>query len=200
MRPRIIDRYFTILNDELDYPAEILLTGAAAGSLFGYIRPSLDVDFEIRIKGKKKDETLIHEAIKKASTKSGIAANYSGDISHWSMISFLDYRNHTLPYKKLGRLEIKLIAPEYWTIGKMARFLELDIRDMVKVIRKRKLSPNQLARLWGRAMEASSLSLASWQFRDHVIYFFDRYGKRVWGKKFDPLCAISLFKRSGSIL
>ncbi len=196
----MIDRFFTTLDGELNQPAEILLTGAAAGSLFGHIRPSLDVDFEIRIKGKKRHAELVRRAIQKASARAGIAANYSEDIGHWSMISYLDYRKHTLPYKKLGRLEIKLIAPEYWTIGKMARFLELDIRDLVKIIRKRKLSALRLAQLWGRALRASPLSLASGQFRDHIVCFFNRYGKTAWGKEFDSHRAISLFKRTGSIL
>jgi len=201
MRKALIHQFFKELDRELKRPAEIILTGAAAGTLFGHLRPSLDVDFEIWLKGRKggRERTHLGEAIERASAQTGIAANYSEDIGHWSMVSYLDYRKHTLPYKKLGRLEIKLIAPEYWTIGKVARFLELDNRDLIKVIKKKKLSAPGLARLWGRALRQSPLSLASGQFRDHVIYFFARSGKSAWGKGFDPASATHLFQKAAGI-
>lgn len=201
MNPKLIERFFVELDRELARPAGIILTGAACGVLYGNIRPSLDIDFEIRFKGKKTSGRpgLLRRAVEKASAAAGLAANYSEDIGHWSMISFLDYRRHTLPFKKIGALEIGLMAPEYWTIGKMGRFLELDIRDMVKIIQKKKLPAPRLAKLWGKALARSPLSLASGQFRDHVIYFFNRHGKLAWGKGFQADRTMALFKKTAGI-
>ncbi|MDP2644031.1 MAG: hypothetical protein Q8P24_03770 [Desulfobacterales bacterium] len=53
----------------------------------------------------------------------------------------------------------------------MIRFLEADMRDMVKVIWRRKISAATLIRLWARALRRSALSLEAGQFREHVHYF-----------------------------
>lgn len=197
MKKSFVERYFREFDRQWGRPAEIILTGAAAGALLGHVRPSLDIDFEIRtVKAKG---ASLDEAIRRVSEKTGITVNYSEDISHWSMIDLLDYRKTALPYKTIGKLRIKLMAPEYWTIGKMGRFIEPDIRDLVKIIRKRKLSQERLIRLWGRALRSSPLSLASGQFRGHVVDFVKSYGKSLWGKNFDPDKAIAVFQRAARI-
>ena len=178
-------------------PATVILTGAAAGSLFGHVRPSLDIDFEIQTG--RSEAASLEEAIQKISEKTGITANYSEDISHGSMIDFLGYRKTALPYRQIGKLRIKLISPEYWTLGKMGRFIEPDIRDLVKVIKKKKLAAERLILLWGRALRSSPLSLASRQFRDHVIFFLKTRGKTAWGKRFDAGKAIALFRHTARI-
>ena len=198
MKKNFVDRFFVELDRELGRPAEIILTGAALGALMGNIRPSLDIDFEIKVKGSKK-RNLVHEAIRRASSKIGITVNYSEDIGHWSMISYLDYRKSAVPYQTIGRLRIKLMAPAHWTIGKMTRFLEIDIQDLLKVIKKKKLKANPLIRFWGRALRSSPLSMTSGHFRNHVVFFLRQYGKFLWGSGFDLDHSITLFKRSAGI-
>ena len=199
MKKNLTERFFAELDRELGRPAEIILTGAAAGSLLGSIRPSLDIDFEIRVKGKApataQKNAAVAEAIQKASAKTGIDVNYSEDIGHWSMIDYLNYRQTAVPYKTIGRLKVKLMASGHWTIGKMARFLEIDVNDLVKVIKKKKLAARDLILLWSRALKASPLSPALETFRDHVVYFLEKHGKSVWGKNFDPDEAVFLFRR-----
>ena len=196
MRKNLIDRFFRELDREWKRPAQIILTGAAAGALLGHVRPSMDVDFEIHIpKRKKNGVPSLEDAIRCVSDKTGVQVNYSEDISHWSMINFLDYRKKALPYKKIGRLEIKIMSPEYWTIGKMTRYLEIDIQDMVKIIRKREIRPEVLIKLWIKALISSPLSLSLSQFRDHVNDFLKRYGKKIWGKNFEAQRAITLFNQ-----
>lgn len=197
MKRSFIERFFRELDGEWGRPAEIILTGAAAGALLGHVRSSVDIDFEIRTK--KHTDVSLDEVIRKVSEKTGIPANYSEDISHWSMIDFLDYRKRSLPYKRIGKLRIKLMAPEYWTIGKMGRFVEPDIRDLVSVIKKRKLAARRLIQLWSRALRSSPLSLASKEFRDHVIDFLKNYGRSAWGKKFEAEKAVALFRRLARI-
>ena len=176
----------------------MIITGAAAGMLFGHSRPSLDIDFEIRPKGNPSAEYMKYteDTIKAISSNLGIDINYSEDISHWSMIDFLEYRAKAISYKKIGDLNIKLIAPEYWTIGKMARFYEIDIQDMVHVIKKKKLKAMDLIQLWIRALKASPLSLTKRRFVDHVRTFVKTYGKRTWGRDFEAELALKKFNKA----
>lgn len=198
MKPRTPDLFFEKLDEALQCPVEVILTGAQAAALMGHIRPSLDIDFEIKVRGAQ-GPAGIEEAVKTASGKMGLAVNYSQDISHWSMIDFLDYRKKARLYKTIGRVTVKVISPEHWTIGKMGRFLEIDIRDLLKVIQKQKLAPDPLIRLWARALRASPLSLEKGRFRDHVGYFLKKYGRKLWGKGFHSEKAVQNFKRQAGV-
>ncbi len=197
MNKHQIDLFFKTLNQELGLKGVVILTGASAGSLMGHIRPSFDIDFEIRLANKSEQaKTKLQTSIDKAAKIAGVAVNFSENIGGWSRINYLDYRKTAVPYKIIGNLEIKLIAAEYWTIGKMARFLELDIQDMIKIIKKKKLKPETLIRIWAKAVRASDLSLELGQFRDHVIYFFKHYGTKLWGSAIEPDTLIAKFQRA----
>ena len=187
MKQRQIDLFFKVLDAELGKKGEVILVGASAGSLMGHVRPSADIDFEIRLKSSSSANAKagLADAIRKASVVAGVAVNYSENVGGWSRINYLDYRKTAFSYKNFGKLRVKIIAPPYWTIGKMARFLELDIQDIAKIIRAKKISSQVLIRVWAKALKASDLSLELGQFRDHVFYFLKRYGKRLWGKDFD---------------
>ena len=201
MKKTLILRFFKELDRELKCPAEIILTGAAAGSLLGVVRPSLDIDFEIRTRAAKRTENFsgIRNAIQKAAEKAGIAVNYSEDIGHWSMIDLLDYRQSALPYRQIGRLHLKVMEPSHWTIGKMGRFLEMDIRDMIRMIKRKKLKPEGLITLWARALRSSPLSLNLEIFSRNVTYFIRHCGKRVWGKAFRADKMMTLFEKTAGI-
>ena len=202
MIPRTLDLFFETFDESLQSPAEVILTGAQAAALMGHLRPSLDVDFEIRLKGRGKgpqNSARVEAAVNRASTATGLAANYSQDISHWSMIDFLDYRKKARLYKTIGRVTVKFLSPEHWTIGKLGRFLEIDIRDLLKVIQKQKLGPNRLTALWARAFRRSPLSLEKGRFRDHVFYFLKKYGKKLWGRGFNLGQTLQDFKRQAGL-
>ena len=201
MKQRQIDFFFKTLDRQWQKPAEIILLGAAAGSLMGNVRPSLDIDFEIRTRRQKDPEIrkMLEDAIRAASQVTGVAVNYSGNVAGWSRIAFLDYRRKALAYKKIGKLTIKIMRPEYWTLGKMARFLELDIQDMIKIIKAKKLTPGVLTDIWARAVCASDLSLELGQFRDHIVYFIRKYGKQVWGRQADLENIVWRFKKKAGL-
>ncbi len=198
MRKNIIDLFFIELDRGLSTPACVILTGAAAGAIYGNVRQSADIDFEIRLKRKKRDQNqdeILQDLIREVSSKLGIAANYSDDISRWSMIHYLNYRKSSVPYKKIGRMDIRLMAPENWTIGKMTRFFEIDVKDMVKVIKKKRLRAGRLVSLWARAFCVSPLSLTKGLFRRNVENFLNMHGKELWGTAFDRQKAIHDFRR-----
>lgn len=178
----------------------MILTGAAAGAIYGSVRHSVDIDFEIRLKGKARKgaesrDEVVRGLIGEVSSKLGIAANYSDDIGHWSMIDYLNYRKASMPYKRIGKLDVRLMAPEYWTIGKMTRFLEIDVKDIIKVIKKKGLRPERLVSLWARALRASRLSLTKGRFQRNVDHFLNVHGNRLWGSAFDKQKAIADFKK-----
>lgn len=202
MRRRTIDSFFAELDRELARPARVILTGAACGSLMGHIRPSLDVDFEIRPEGAGKrplDPDALAAAVQKASRRTGLAAQYATDISRWSMIDYLDYRKTAVAYKTIGRLKIQLIAPAYWTIGKMARFLTSDIADMRKIIRSKRIPSVRLIRIWAKALRSSDPCLESRLFRDHVQAFLAQNSRRLWGSRSSADKNIALFRRLARI-
>ncbi len=200
MTPRVIHRFFKALDQELGRPSRIILTGAACGSLMGHIRPSLDIDFEIRFLSRPHPSPeRVERAVRTAAAQTGVAVNYAGDISRWSMVSYLDYRRTAVPYRVFGRCEVRLIAPEFWTIGKMTRFLEPDIRDMVRIIRSKRLPAAELLKVWSRALRSSELSAETRLFRDHVRTFLKLHAKHIWGKSSDPESLARSFDRLASI-
>jgi len=83
MRENIIDLFFIELDRGLSTPARVILTGAAAGAIYGNVRQSVDIDFEIRFKrkGSKGDQDeILQDLIREISSKLGIAANYSDQL------------------------------------------------------------------------------------------------------------------------
>ena len=199
MNPRQIDRFFTVVGRQLTRPARAIVTGAAAGALWGHVRPSLDIDFGIRVLGGAKGWAEVEAAVEEAKKLTGIDANYAVDIDRWGAITLLDYDRHTHPYKTFGRLNVELLDPAYWTIGKLSRSLDTDIQDVIAVLRHRNSQLEPLVRLWGRALRQSPRSVACTQFRHHVEHFLRTCGRRIWGQAFDPQRAIATFHRHASM-
>lgn len=196
MKPSDIDIFFTELDRALRIPSVIILTGASAGMLMGHIRPSLDIDFEIRPVEENKKLRLgdnLPQAIQAATRRVPVAVDYSGDISQWSQIDFLDYRKTALDYKQIGKLQIKIISPEYWTIGKMTRFVAQDIEDIKIIIKSKKIKSIPLINLWAKALTSSELSLARSSFKRHVHDFITTYAQPLW--KQNPLPLIKHFNQ-----
>ncbi len=200
MNKKQIDRFFRFVAQGVNQPVKIILTGAAAGTLLGHVRPSLDIDFGVELIGKsKRGWQEVEEAIARAQKATGISVNYAQDIDRWGSISLLDYRRHLRPYRTFGKLRVTLLDPAYWTIGKMTRFLDSDRRDIAEIISSEGVSPQKLIRLWGRALRRSPRSTASFQFREHVEYFIREHGKSIWGKGFNPERSVQLFQTEAGI-
>ncbi len=178
----------------------MILTGAAAGSLWGHIRPSQDIDFGVRLaRATPKGWRDFQAAVDRAAQRTGLQVNYAQDIDRWSAITLLDYRRHTAPYRRFGALEVRLLEPAYWSIGKMGRYFDLDVQDLIAVLKRQKVPPGALARLWARALLASPVSPALFQFRTQVEHFLRTYGRTVWGRTFNAEAAIARFQRHARI-
>ena len=197
MSPRQIDRFFRTLAKVLDEPATVILTGAAAGSLWGHVRPSLDIDFAIRPARRSPQAwARIEQAIARASRLTGITVNFAEDIDRWSAVTYLDYQAHARPYRRFGRLDVRLLEPAYWSIGKVTRYWESDAKDLAEVLRRHRVAPETLARLWARAIRASPRSPELIACRRHAEHFFLTFGVRVWGPAFQAERTIQQFHRA----
>lgn len=200
MNPRAIDRFFKTLAKEFAGSATIIVTGAAAGSLWGHIRPSQDIDFGVQLGGKSRAGwERFQAAVSRTVQRTGIQVNYAEDIDRWSSITLLDYRRHTVLYRRVGTLRIRLLDPVYWSIGKLGRYYGFDIDDVVTVLRRQKVPAASAITVWAKALRASPRSTAITQFRSQVEHFLQVYGKTVWGRSFDPEAAIRRFHRIAGI-
>lgn len=200
MNRKEIERFFKGIAMDFRGEATVFLTGAAAGSVMGGVRPSLDVDFGIQLKSRDpKVWNQLVSAIEKNKTLTGLGTNYDEDIDRWGMITLLDYKKHTKAFKRFGSLAVRVLEPAYWSIGKMTRYLDPDVQDMVAVFKAQKTPAVKLAKLWGKALKASPRSEALSTFRKQVEHFLRAYGPGIWGKKFEASKAIAEFYRSAGL-
>jgi hypothetical protein len=200
MDRRQIDRFFKIVDAEIRQDAKVILTGAAAGTIWGCTRPSLDIDFAVELRSFSETHwKQLESAIRKAIDETGIQANYAEDIDRWGMVTLLDYKNNIKLYRKYDKLVLWVLDPAYWSIGKMTRFLNPDIQDMIQVFSKKKIPPTRLAEVWGKALRASPRSMVLEKFRRQVESFFESYGTKIWGRSFNSMKTIRQFHRSAGI-
>jgi hypothetical protein len=200
MTPRAIERFFQRLAAEFGGRATIIVTGAAAGSLWGHIRASQDIDFGVQLSGRRSGRwEQFQAAVDRTVQRTGIQVNYAEDLDRWSSITLLDYRRHTRPYRRFGALDVRLLEPAYWAIGKLGRYFDLDVDDLVHVLRRTRVPPAAALRLWASALRASPRSTALAQYRRQVEHFLATHGPSVWGRDFDVEAAIRRFQRAAGI-
>jgi hypothetical protein len=192
---RQIERFLATLAAEMRTPARAYVTGAAAAALWGGVRPSQDIDLGIETS----DWETAQRAVERTTRLTGIPANVAEDIDRWGMITLLDYRASSRRYRRFGKLDVRLLHPTNWSIGKLTRYLDPDIRDVITVFRRQEVTFDAASRLWGRALRASPPSTVQFQFRRNVQDFFASHGRSVWGKDFDPQAALRAFERAARI-
>lgn len=201
MNPKQINKFFKVFSQNIKglstKKIRVILTGAAAGNLMGGNRPSIDIDFCLEYNNKYAQD--IENAVKQASKVTGIAVNFSEDIDRWSQITYLNYKQHYKPYKTFGIIEVSILTPAYWAIGKIARYIDTDVDDLIKVLRANFVSPKALAKLLGKALLESPRSSASFAFKTHVEHFFKAYGVTIWGKAFNLEECLNAFYKASHI-
>ncbi len=158
MNTRAVDAFFKAVSQELHTPLVVVLTGGIAASLLGDARVTDDVDFAIQ-KFVKKHLPSIENTLEQAAKRHGVIIQYSTDIDRWSQVSYLDWSKHSRPHKKFGHLEVRVLDPYYWSIGKIARGMTRDLKDLRAVIKKQKLDLAKLAKLWAKALKNSPSSI-----------------------------------------
>lgn len=190
MKPQDIDRFFEDLGRRLGRPIQILLTGGAAAILQGVSRATFDIDFEVHFKktppGRAEMKTgwdAVQKAIAETSRATGIVAQYSEDIDHWSSIA-MPVKDSRL-YRRFRKVEVRLLDPAVWAIGKLARYLASDIQDLRTVLKKADKSPRRTVKLWGAALGISPPSSSQSTFPRQVERFLENHAREIWGSKTD---------------
>ena len=196
MSPEQIERFFRLLAREFSHPATVILTGAAAGSLMGHVRPSLDIDFAIwAARDRDASWAAIEQAVERVGRLTGIRPHYAEDIDRWSSVILHDYRRRSRLYRRFGKLEVRVLDPAAWAIGKLSRSLPQDIRDLVAVLSQQRSSAAQLVSYWAKALRLSPRSQALTLFRNHVEDFLHTHGADIWGRSFDAEKTIRRFRQ-----
>lgn len=200
MTPRQIERVMSTFAAELGIPARAYLTGAAAAALWGRVRPSYDVDLGLEPRHKSQASwAAVQRAVERTTRRTGVAVSVAEDIDRWGMITLLDYKRTSRRYRKFGLLELRLLHPANWSIGKLTRGSDPDLRDVAEVFRRQHVPVARASGTWGRALRASPASTAQFQFRRNVERFLRERGRRIWGSTFDAEKATAAFWRAARI-
>lgn len=181
MKRQQVDQFFAELSKQWSHLTRILLVGGAGALVMGGVRPTLDVDFEVQFLSKQNSWDLFQEAVRAATQKVGIEAQYAESIERWSSVTLGDYRNHVERVGTYGKLEVCVLDPEYWSIGKMARYWDQDVQDMIAVFKRRKPDPMKLAQIWTDAIRHSPKSTQLMLAKKQALHFFKTFGEEIWG-------------------
>lgn len=193
MKIREVRQFFDELDKRINVPIRVILTGGAAAVLQGVSRATFDIDFELQLR--KTDELeKIQKAIEETGRVTGIIPQYAEDIDRWSSIALPGKKSRR--YAKIGKIEVRLLDPTYWAIGKFSRYLSSDVQDLLTVFRHTKIKPESLARLLGKALGLSPASSSQTIFRRQVESFFDSYTGDIWGSSTDPVMLKNIFLAS----
>jgi hypothetical protein len=195
-----IHRFFDDLGRRIDRPVQVLLTGGAAGILQGVKRATLDIDFEIRLKSAAREShagdpwEAVQSAIEASARATGITPQYDEDIDSWSSIALPSKRSRL--YRRFGKVEVRILDPVLWAIGKLTRYLSTDIQDLRIVLKNANTSPTGAVKLWGNALGISPASSSQSTFRKQVETFLDQYAREIWGPDADSAELKRLFLTS----
>ena len=190
MKAGDIHRFFQDLNLRLDRPVQIVLTGGAAAILQGTSRATFDIDFEVRLKKVVRKSAnpggawdVVQRAIDETVQATGIAAQYVEDIGQWSSI-VLPAKESRL-YRRFGKVEVRILNPGLWAIGKLARYLSTDVQDLRIVLKTANTRPKAMVKLWGTALGISPASSSQATFRKQVESFLDQHAHEIWKDRAD---------------
>ena len=197
---RDVESFFTEVDSRIDFPLRVILTGGAAGILYGMERATFDIDFEAEIivkEGNKGSWDDLQKALEEVSAVTRITPQYADDIDRWSSIA-LPSKNSSF-YKKIGKIEIRILEPSLWAIGKLTRYLSSDVEDLATVLKYKTSDGKSCVRRWGEALAISPPSSAQAMFRRQVERFLDDYAKIIWGEKISAESLKKLFIESARL-
>lgn len=179
-----IDNFFSELSKVYKSKAEIILTGGAAAAILGGVRPTLDIDFEVKLANPKEWETF-QQAITATAKKTGIKAQFAEKIEQWSQVTLLDYNKYKLFYKKFNLINVWVLDPRHWSIGKITRYWDQDVQDILEVFKVTKPNAWEVAKIWKKALNKSPKSSALFLVKKQIEHFFRTHGQQIWGPDFN---------------
>ena len=148
----------------------------------GGTRATYDVDFEVTPKNPKADLEAFFHKTRDITDRTGIGVEFGTSVERWSELTLLDYTQHKRPFKRYGTLAVYVLEPPYWAIGKVARYWDQDIQDMISVFSHEKTDPKNLAGVWQRVLKESQPSTVLFNLKKQMRHFFKTHGPKIWGK------------------
>ncbi|MBF0491937.1 MAG: hypothetical protein HQM15_04075 [Deltaproteobacteria bacterium] len=192
MNKKKLEQFFKNISKRLKYPAEFYLTGGVAAWFLGNSRPTEDLDFALKCKTNWEE---ISKELQLVSKNDQIPIEFSEDISRWGMVGYSDFTKGAKLIRQYPKLKIYLLDPVIWSVGKMNRFTENDVRDILKVFRKQKVSFHKVIKIWSEALKNSPKSSEQILFIKKVEAFFKKEGHKIWAKNFDEKKAFMDFRK-----
>ena len=193
MRRGDIDRYFREAAKGLKRPVRVYLTGGVASWLMGGGRPTVDIDFAV--KASRAGWMNAEKAFSGTSLKLGIPAQFSEDISRWGMIEIPGYEKTAKFYKTFGTVSVYFLSEIAWSVGKLTRYHQSDLQDLVTVFKKGRPSLPKALRIWAAAVRKSPKSSSQFLFLKNVENFLGGYGRKIWGPSFSLDDSLALFRK-----
>lgn len=178
------EAYFSELGRRLPAQTVIVLTGGIAASLLADARTTDDIDFAV-IKPLVRHWDAVAALLQNMAAKRGIQVQFSEDLDRWGAVSLLDWKRHTRLHRKSGKLEIRILDPLYFSIGKITRGTQRDVDDLVAVLKAQKAGWEPLVKLWAKALKKSPRSTALPLVKRQMLGFLRAQGPTIW-KPFDP--------------
>lgn len=183
MRKGDIDRYFREVARVMNLPVSVYLTGGVASWFMGGGRPTRDIDFGFRVSGRGAGS--VGPLLGAVSERMGIPVQFSEDISRWGMIDLPDYEKKATFYKRFGKVSVYLLDVGSWSIGKLSRYYESDVSDLVAVLKRQRPNPRGLLKLWAHALKKSPRSSEQFLFVRNIQDFMNHYSAKIWGRRID---------------
>jgi hypothetical protein len=180
-----IDLFFNKLSAFVEDEIDIYLLGGCALIILGASRMTQDIDFEVR---GASDDTI--EKIQQYCNTENVPINFSEDAGKWGMIKINNNRNTTLPYDKFGNITVRIFDPYDMCVGKIERFTDIDIQDVIFLIKKFSMKPEEILSVLAKALKESVKSEKNFLFRKQVESFIKTYSNKLWGLNAEKLLAI----------
>ncbi len=197
MRKGDIDRFFKVVSQGVRVSCKVYLTGGIASWFLGGNRPTEDIDFGLRVSRGHWQE--VAQVFQETSQSLGIPIQFSENISRWSLIDLPQYEKRSRQYKKFGKVSVYLLDVGTWSIGKVSRYYASDVSDLQAVFKAQKPHPDSIIRVWARSLKESPHSSHQFLFIKTVEDFLNRYGRKIWGRKFNSQKYFLEFKRLARI-
>lgn len=96
-------------------------------------------------------------------------------------------RDNAVPYKRFGKIEVKILDPIDMSIGKIERFTDIDIQDVMFIIKEFSMKSQDLLVAWAKALNTSVKSETNFLFRKQVELFIKSHSMSLWKIESDPL-------------
>lgn len=175
------EAYFEALGKALPAQTIIVLTGGIAAGLLADARTTDDIDFAV-IKPLARHWDAVADALTRLASKRGIQVQFSEDLDRWSQVSLLDWKRHTRRHRRTGKLEVRILEPLYFSIGKITRGTQRDVDDLAAVIKAQKVDWVPLVKLWAKALKKSPRSTALPLVKRQMLGFLKEQGPKLWPK------------------